>query len=143
MGNRAVVKGPQGATGVYLHWNGGLASVAGICKAAKDLGYRDPAADPTYGLARFAFLAGVLMCEAGLSLGVGHAEDELDNEPDNGIYTVGAGWKIVKRTGRGRGENAKRSPAGEDAEYANKPAKELVARVNTLREFAAKQEVGQ
>lgn len=135
MGNRAVVKSPDGSTGVYLHWNGGLGSVAGICMAAKGLGYRDPAEDPCYGPARFAFLAGILMCEDGLSLGIGDAEEDLDNDPDNGIYTVGKGWKIVKREGVGK---VKCWPTGPDAERARKLALELIARVKNLREFAGR-----
>ena len=139
MGNRAVVKGPDIDTGVYLHWNGGLESVAGICMAAKELGYRDPVENPCYSLARFAFLAGILMCEDGLSLGIGNAEEDLDGDPDNGIYTIGKGWKIIKREGSGKGPL---NPKGEAAEFAKKLAKELVARVSDLRESANRERGG-
>ena len=139
MGNRAVVKGPDGNTGVYLHWNGGLGSVAGICRAAKELGYRDPVEDPCYSLARFTFLAGVLACEDGLSVGVGDAEFDLDGEPDNGVYTVGKDWKIIKREGVGK---ARLRPADPDAERAKWLAEELVARVKHLREFAGRKTEG-
>ena len=71
--------------------------------------------DPCYSLARFTFQAGVLACEDGLSVGIGDAEFDLDAEPDNGVYTVGKGWKIIKREGAGK---ARLRPAGPDAARA-------------------------
>lgn len=45
MGNRATITtapfNRENAC-IYVHWNGGRASIAGLCNAAKELGYRAP-----------------------------------------------------------------------------------------------------
>jgi len=44
MGNRAVITTAPYSTsnvGIYVHWNGGRASVEGFLKACRELGYRN------------------------------------------------------------------------------------------------------
>ncbi len=91
MGNRAVITTAPYSddnVGIYLHWNGGRDSVEAFLLAAKELGYRPPASDHVYGLAR---LVGMLA----LYFGIGTC-GELDTEGDNGVYLIGD-WEIVGR----------------------------------------------
>ena len=97
MGNRAVIKIEGESTGIYLHWNGGVESVLGFLKAAKDLGVRDPKGDPSYCLARLTQIIGNFFGGT-LSIGIGQA-DRLDDS-DNGIYTIGCDFKIIHRTSK-------------------------------------------
>lgn len=94
MGNRAVIKIEGEATGIYLHWNGGVESVLGFLKAAKDLGVRDPKGDPSYCLARLTQIIGNFFGGT-LSVGIGVA-DRMDNS-DNGTFVIGSGFQIVRR----------------------------------------------
>ena len=105
MGNRAVITASTSRTtgvGIYVHWNGGLESVLAFLHVAKERGYRDPAYDTTYAMAR---LCG-LICEffdlkSSTSVGIGQL-DELDcDNGDNGVYVIGAGWTIKSRWGSG------------------------------------------
>lgn len=101
MGNRAVITTAPYSddnVGIYLHWHGGRDSVEGFLKAARDLGYRTPESDPSYGLAR---LTGLICTFFGLdddtSIGIGQcAELDCDNG-DNGTYLIGGNWEIVGR----------------------------------------------
>lgn len=105
MGNRAVITASTkrtGAVGIYLHWNGGIESVLAFCHAAKARGFRDPANDDSYAMAR---LCGLIHEFFGVyestSLGIGLI-DHLDTDNyDNGTYVVGKGWEIVDRWGKG------------------------------------------
>lgn len=94
MGNRAVIKIEGESTGIYLHWNGGVESVLGFLKAAKDLGVRDPKGDPSYCLARLTQIIGNFFGGT-LSVGLGVA-DRMDNS-DNGTFVIGSGFQIVRR----------------------------------------------
>ena len=97
MGNRAVITfAPYKPTNtaIYLHWNGGRASVQGFLNACKELGYRSPASDPEYGMARLT-AAACAFFPGGLSVGIGQAE-YLDSS-DNGIYVIGKDWDIAER----------------------------------------------
>lgn len=98
MGNRAVITtAPYKASNVciYVHWNGGRASVEGFLKAAKELGFRAPP-DP-YGIARLTqIVTTYLGGPEGLSVGVGLCKEFDDAYCDNGTYLLD-GWEIVGR----------------------------------------------
>lgn len=97
MGNRAVITTAPynpNAAGIYLHWNGGQASIEGFITACRDLGYRDPASDPAYALARLTAAACAFFPD-GLSVGLGIVKN-LDCS-DNGIYCIGKNWQIEER----------------------------------------------
>jgi hypothetical protein len=94
MGNRAVIQfGTEDtAPAVYLHWNGGRASVKAFLAAARELGVRD---DPEYACARLSQIIGNWFGGT-LSLGAGAASDLDRDNYDNGTYVV-YGWQIVDR----------------------------------------------
>ena len=98
MGNRAVIAfGPDktDTIGVYLHWNGGEASIEGFLRAAKALGLRDPLED-SYGVARFVQMVGNYF-KGSLSLGI-DTLGRLDcDNGDNGLYILGPDWTIAGR----------------------------------------------
>lgn len=100
MGNRAVITtAPYGAnnTGIYLHWNGGRASIEGFLRAAKRLGFRSPAGDESYALARLTQVIATFFGNDGLSVGIGRLSSlDVDNG-DNGTYLIGGDWEIVGR----------------------------------------------
>jgi len=102
MGNRAVICHSEepDSVGIYLHWNGGLESVLAFLDVAKDRGYRLPASDEQYSMAR---LCG-LICEyfeGSTSVGIG-CLNQLDTDNyDNGTYLIGGNWEIIKRFGDG------------------------------------------
>ena len=105
MGNRAVITFSESRStgvGIYLHWNGGLESVLAFLDGAKARGFRDPASDPSYALAR---LCGLIHEFFGVrdscSLGVGLLSSLHTNNWDNGVYVVGKDWAIVDRWGKG------------------------------------------
>tara|TARA_R110000868_G_scaffold19939_6_gene85036 strand:- start:1131 stop:1541 length:411 start_codon:yes stop_codon:yes gene_type:complete len=99
MGNRAVITtAPYKASnvGIYVHWNGGRASVEGFLQAAKALEYRSPAHDRSYALAGLAGLIWSYLGTDGLSVGIDRC-DHLDTLGDNGVYLIGDDWQIVDR----------------------------------------------
>ncbi len=99
MGNRAVIsfQDPSENTldtsqvGIYLHWNGGLESIEGFCKAATDLNISEPA--------RFIQMLGNWF-GGNQSLYV-DVISRLDYDNyDNGTYVLSKAsgeWKVVKR----------------------------------------------
>lgn len=98
MGNRAIVK-PEGKDiGVYLHWNGGIDSVAAFlkyCELKEHRGF-----DDSYGMARFCQVVGNFF-GGNLSIGIetNVKEDEVEDYwLDNGIYVV-KDWDIVRHVG--------------------------------------------
>ncbi len=96
MGNRAVITtGPYKPSnvGIYVHWNGGRASIEGFLQAAQELGFRAPP-DP-YGIARLAQIIANYFGDDGLSVGV-DLNKNLDTDGDNGVYLLD-GWKIAGR----------------------------------------------
>lgn len=102
MGNRAVITTAPykpGNLGVYVHWNGGRASIEGFLKACEKLEYRAPSEDTAYGFARLAGAIGVYF-GGNLSLGIDLCKN-LDDHPDNGYYLID-GWKIVGRGADGK-----------------------------------------
>ena len=105
MGNRAVITAStntKNGLGIYLHWNGGIESVVAFLDVAKQLGYRSPVGDESYGMAR---LCGLICLFGGLrnSTGVGINDlSKLDCDNfDNGVFVVGHDWELVDRWGKG------------------------------------------
>lgn len=100
MGNRAVITTAPFATsnvGIYVHWNGGQASIEGFLKAARELGYRSPDQDKSYGIAGLAGLIWSFLGTDGMSVGIDRcAQLDCDNG-DNGVYLIGKDWQIVGR----------------------------------------------
>lgn len=95
MGNRAIIKTPNGRIGMYLHWNGGRDSVSAFLQYCKLKGYRPPEADG-YGWARLAqvvgnFFGGTLSVGIVMLSGVGDGEG-----CDNGAYVI-KDWEIIAR----------------------------------------------
>lgn len=103
MGNRAVITASKSKTtgvGIYLHWNGGPESVLAFLDVARERGYRDPAEDESYAMAR---LCG-LICEffgGSDSVGIGQLRELDCDNYDNGVYVIGAGWTVAGRWGKG------------------------------------------
>lgn len=100
MGNRAVITtapyGPNN-TGIYLRWNGGRASIEGFLRACKRLGFRSPAVDQKYALARLTQVIATFFGNEGLPVGIGPVSHlDVDNG-DNGTYLIGGDWEIVGR----------------------------------------------
>jgi hypothetical protein len=105
MGNRAVLTfesdRTRPAVGVYIHWNGGRASVRAFLDACRARGYRHPANDPQYAMAGLVGLLREFFGPEGLSVGVGLL-DQLDCDNfDNGVYVIGQDWRIVDGYGQG------------------------------------------
>lgn len=107
MGNRAVITFSENRStgvGIYLHWNGGLESVLAFLDAAKARGFRDPASDPSYAMARLCGLVHEFFgVRDSCSLGVGLLSSLHTDNWDNGVYVVGKDWAIVDRWGKGSG----------------------------------------
>ena len=82
--------------GVYLHWNGGRASIEGFCEACRRLKFRGPASD-SYGVARFVQVVANFFGNGGLSVGVDTLEHSDTNNYDNGVYVVDDNWNIIGR----------------------------------------------
>jgi hypothetical protein len=84
MGNRAVIQVIGCDAGIYIHWNGGRASVEGFLQAARGFGV---GGDPQYVTARLVQIIGNWMGGT-LSVGV-DAVIRLDcDNGDNGVYFV-------------------------------------------------------
>lgn len=90
MGNRAVLKfiDEQDQPSIYLHWNGGRASVQAFLNVAKELSFR---AD-SYGVARMCQIIGNFF-GGNLSLG---CNTKAFDHGDNGIYLI-KDFEIVGR----------------------------------------------
>ena len=101
MGNRAVIttKGSidpkeSDQIGVYVHWNGGRASIEAFLQYCKLKGYRPPEVD-NYGWARLCQVIANFF-GGGLSIGISKCcELDCDNQ-DNGTYII-ENWEIVNR----------------------------------------------
>jgi len=104
MGNRAVLTTSTTTEGfgIYLHWNGGLESVVAFLDAARDRGYRNPASDEVYAMARLCGLIHEFFgVEGSASLGIGCLETLDCNNSQNGVYVIGDNWSIIDRWGDG------------------------------------------
>ena len=98
MGNRAVITTEYGfvhnGIGIYLHWNGGRASVEAFLKYCELRGFRSPDKD-CYGWARLAQVIGNFF-GGGLSVGIDKVQNLDCKNHDNGVYLI-RDWKIVGR----------------------------------------------
>jgi hypothetical protein len=101
MGNRAVIAfEDMDDIGIYLHWQGGPGSILGFVDAAKANGVREPGkgGDNIYSLGGLITTIGRLVHrKESLSLGVGPLGELDTDNMDNGVYWIGAGFKIVRR----------------------------------------------
>lgn len=100
MGNRAVIacSDKPDAVGIYLHWNGGRASVEGFLQACRTLGYRDPTLDESYGMARLcAAICAYFGLDGETSIGIGTVGTLDCKNGDNGLYILAPGWTIAER----------------------------------------------
>jgi len=114
MGNRAVItfSTANNAPAIYLHWNGGRASVEGFLSAARQLGLRHaPTAQAQTDaldqlaemLARYYF-----RCNVGMTVyRLHYAGSDRDNG-DNGTYLLGQDLTILARLHHNRGEEINR-----------------------------------
>tara|TARA_R110000822_G_scaffold44489_2_gene119302 strand:- start:725 stop:1228 length:504 start_codon:yes stop_codon:yes gene_type:complete len=99
MGNRAVITTHPyhpAHVGIYVHWNGGRASVEGFLRACKELKFRSPEID-SYGIARLTQAITAYFGSDGLSVGVDVCSSLDCNNGDNGTYLIGNNWSIVGR----------------------------------------------
>lgn len=106
MGNRAVITfdTTPSAPCIYLHWNGGRASIEGFLHAAKLLGITLPDDLPlseakTWAMDRLAELLAkrFFLCEVGTTVyRETYGRADTDNY-DNGVYIVDIYWDIVGR----------------------------------------------
>lgn len=113
MGNRAIVKPIDKNIGVYLHWNGGIESVAAFLEYCKLKDYRDFGGKNSdgYGIARFCQVVGNFF-GGGLSIGIETDVTESEEAAewmDNGIYVID-GWDIARRIGAPDDKEPKVSP---------------------------------
>lgn len=100
MGNRAVITTApysDANVGIYVHWNGGRASIEGFLKAARELGFRSPASDEPYAIARLTQVIATFFGTDGLSVGVSRCGQLDTDNGDNGTYLIGGDWEIVGR----------------------------------------------
>lgn len=98
MGNRAVITAStdKNAPCIYLHWNGGRASVEAFLAAAKDLGLSGTSVET---FDRFAQILAkhFFDCEVGMTVyRQRYGESDKDNY-DNGTYLIDGDFKIVDR----------------------------------------------
>lgn len=100
MGNRAVLAFSENknSVGVYLHWAGDRDSVEKILQMCRERGYRTPASDPAYAMARLVEAC----CEAEgahreTGCGVGTIQHLDCDNGDNGLYIIGGDWQIKSR----------------------------------------------
>ena len=110
MGNRAVITFSTytNAPAIYLHWNGGRASVEGFLSAARQLGLRhartpqaqtDALDQLAEMLARYYF-----RCDVGMNVyRLHYAGSDRDNG-DNGTYVIGRDLTIIERLFKPRAE---------------------------------------
>ena len=114
MGNRAVItfNTARNAPAIYLHWNGGRASVQGFIDAARALGLRHAptAAAQTQALDQLAELLArhYFRCNVGMTVyRLHYAGSDRDNG-DNGTYLLGQDLTILARLHHNRGEEINR-----------------------------------
>ena len=114
MGNRAVItfSTANNAPSIYLHWNGGRASVEGFLTAARELGLRHaPTAQAQTEaldniaemLARYFF-----RCNVGMNVYRLHFAGADRDNGDNGTYVLDQDLQIFARLHHKRGEEINR-----------------------------------
>lgn len=109
MGNRAVITFMQAdsAPCIYLHWNGGRASVKAFLRAARDLGMRRIDSKNQHQIMdAMADMIGKSFFGNDVGLGVyrqTYGESDTDNW-DNGVYVLGFDMDICGRRFERHGE---------------------------------------
>lgn len=105
MGNRAVITASRSKTdgiGIYLHWAGDINSVVALLDAAKQLGFRCPTVDNSYGMARLCSIACLISgVRSDTSVGINTLPNLDCDNWDNGVYVVGPNWSLIDRWGKG------------------------------------------
>ena len=110
MGNRAVItfSTANNAPAIYLHWNGGRASIEGFLNAARQLGLRHaPTAQAqTEALDKLAELMAryFFRCNVGMTVYRMHYAGTDRDNGDNGTYLLGRDLTIIDRLYMPRGE---------------------------------------
>jgi hypothetical protein len=110
MGNRAVItfSTANNAPAIYLHWNGGRASVQGFIDAARALGLRHASTDAaqTETLDQLAELLArhYFRCNVGMTVYRMHYAGTDRDNGDNGTYLLGHDLTIIDRLYKPRGE---------------------------------------
>lgn len=105
MGNRGVITPSMqpSAPSIYLHWNGGRASVEAFLEAARRLGLRRLAEDPTADMDRLAEL--IARHYFGGAVGFTVYRQKLENADtsnmDNGTFVIDRGLRVIHRYGAG------------------------------------------
>jgi len=127
MGNRAVITTHPynpARVGIYVHWNGGRASVEGFLRACKELKFRSPESD-SYGIARLTQAITAYFGSDGLSVGVDVCSSLDCDNGDNGTYLIGDNWSIV---GRKFSDAEEIDGAEEVDEYKTKAIAEIIVK---------------
>ena len=114
MGNRAVItfSTANNAPAIYLHWNGGRASIEGFLTAARQLGLRH-APTPQAQTEALDSMAEMLAryffrCEVGMNVYRLHFAGSDRDNGDNGTYLLGQDLTILARLHHTRGEEINR-----------------------------------
>lgn len=114
MGNRAVItfSTANNAPSIYLHWNGGRASVEGFLTAARQLGLRH-APTPQAQTEALDNLAEMLAryffrCNVGMNVYRLHFAGADRDNGDNGTYVLDQDLQIFARLHHKRGEEINR-----------------------------------
>ena len=105
MGNRAVIAFQTGCTPqskcIYLHWNGGRASVEGFLQAAKQLNIqpRQGPADTERAITQLATLIAQFFfgCRVGTTVYIEELRYADCDNGDNGLYLIDNQFNIVER----------------------------------------------
>ena len=137
MGNRAVITTApysDSSVGIYVHWNGGRASIEGFLKAARQLGYRAPGGDSSYALAGLAGVIWSYLGTDGLSVGIDRCAQLDTDNGDNGTYLIGGDWEIVGRKFHGGDWAEEIDPAKTDAIAA-----EIIAKLQAVKQTTAQE----
>lgn len=93
MGNRAVIKfdflkNEEFQPQIYLHWNGGRASVQAFLNVAKNLKLQEKTAEKAF----------IEFCNIIRNFGVDYEiEFNAESYGDNGIYTIDNNFNIIQR----------------------------------------------
>ena len=96
MGNRAVITNKDKEEGIYVHWNGGPASICAFLTYAKAYGIRGPEEDAHYFFARLTQIIGNFF-GGQLSVGVGCFKKLDTDNYDNGTYIVDNNFNVKER----------------------------------------------
>ena len=91
MGNRCLIATTKKDLAVYLHWNGGIESVAPFLKYCELQGHRSPESD-SYGWARLCQVIGNFFGGSN-SIGISKYYESTE---DNGTYFI-KNWRVIGR----------------------------------------------